>query len=183
MQITLRRLGPIEVLRLGRKIVRDFHRYELAGYHYAERSIFAGGRWRWKSPPPAGPAATWSTSSPIRRPAPGGLPRHRAPGAGATASARRCSGSSVRTTLTPPSTLKWKDPAAAKSRAEAELMLRRIGFYDRCGFSLLSFRLTAGPWQLLVMTDTPRGGASDPPPVRRLLGKTHRPCLGRPILS
>ena len=34
-------------------------------------------------------------------------------------------------------------------------MLRRIGFYDRCGFSLLSFRLTAGPWQLLVMTDTP----------------------------
>ena len=48
-----------------------------------------------------------------------------------------------------------EDPAAAKSRAEAELMLRRIGFYDRCGFSLLSFRLTAGPWQLLVMTDTP----------------------------
>ena len=106
MQITLRRLGPIEVLRLGRKIVRDFHRYELAGYHYAERSIFAGRSMALEIAAAGRPCGYLVHELPD----PDGLLRvaYLATGCGATALVRRCSGSSVRTTPTPPSTLKWR---------------------------------------------------------------------------
>lgn len=155
MQITLRRLGPIEVLRLGRKIVRDFHRYELAGYHYAERSIFAGRSIALEIAAAGRPCGYLVHELPD----PDGLlrvaylatePRVRGHGVG-QAVLRKLGADYPYAAIY----FEVEDPAAARSRAEAELMLRRIGFYDRCGFSLLSFRLTAGPWQLLVMTDTP----------------------------
>ena len=47
------------------------------------------------------------------------------------------------------------DPAFAENEEERQLMERRIGFYQRCGFSLLRFRLEAGPWHLGCMASDP----------------------------
>ena len=49
-----------------------------------------------------------------------------------------------------------EDPDFAENDEERRLMERRIGFYERCGFTLLRFRLAAGPWKLCCMASDPR---------------------------
>lgn len=49
-----------------------------------------------------------------------------------------------------------EDPDFAENDGERRLMERRIGFYERCGFTLLRFRLAAGPWKLCCMASDPR---------------------------
>lgn len=41
MELKLERIGTPGALALGRKIVRDFHTYELLGYWYALREVWA----------------------------------------------------------------------------------------------------------------------------------------------
>ena len=155
MTVSFRPLALGEVLGLGRSIVRDFHPYELRGYRYARWDILRGRAVALAVTVGGAYAGYLIHEKPDRQ----GLlriaylatePRFRGQHIGEQALAllqRRYPRSTIY--------FEVEDPAFAENEEERQLMERRIGFYRRCGFSLLRFRLEAGPWHLGCMASDP----------------------------
>ena len=153
MTVSFRPLALGEVLGLGRSIVRDFHPYELRGYRYARRDILRGRAVALAVTVGGAYAGYLIHEKPDRQ----GLlriaylatePRFRGQHIGEQALAllqRRYPRSTIY--------FEVEDPAFAENEEERQLMERRIGFYRRCGFSLLRFRLEA--WHLGCMASDP----------------------------
>lgn len=155
MELTFKRMRLPGALALCRDIVRDFHAYELKGYAYALAEIvtrkaiaitvFSGGRrcgyLVHGLPDGQGMLRIMYLAT---------EQRVRGHGIGAAILQKFCRDY-------PHATLYFEveDPAFAQDEQERQLMEHRIGFYRRCGFSLLDFKLTAGPWHLFCMTNNP----------------------------
>ena len=163
MTVSFRPLALGEVLGLGRSIVRDFHPYELRGYRYARRDILRGRAVALAVTVGGAYAGYLIHEKPDRQ----GLlriaylatePRFRGQHIGEQALAllqRRYPRSTIY--------FEVEDPAFAENEEERQLMERRIGFYRRCGFSLLRFRLEAGPWHLGLYGQRSRPGGMAAP--------------------
>ena len=159
MELKLERIGTPGALALGRKIVRDFHTYELLGYWYALREVWAhraivlgirvdGRRCGYlvHGLPDRDRMARimyLATEPEVRG---------RGVGAAVLRRMRRDYPDAV-------FYFEVEDPAFAADGEERRMMEHRIGFYRRSGYELLDFTLTAGPWHLLCMTSDP-GAAS-----------------------
>ena len=156
MTVTFRPLALGEVMGLGRSIVRDFHPYELRGYRYARREVLGGKAVALAVEAGGAYAGSLIHGKPDRH----GLlriaylatePRFRGQHIGEQALTllrRRYPYSAIY--------FEVEDPDFAENDEERRLMERRISFYERCGFTLLRFRLAAGPWKLCCMASDPR---------------------------
>lgn len=155
MELKLERIRLPGALAMSWKIVRDFHAYELMGYGYALREVWAGtavvlgirvdgrrcGYLVHGLPDRQGLARIMYLATD---------PRVRGHGIGA-AVLRRLG-------QTYPGAVFYfevEDPDFAADGEERRMMEHRIGFYRRSGYTLLDFTLTAGPWRLLCMASDP----------------------------